>query len=329
MMRSLPVVPILSGDHVLRPIWHEDFARAIAMSVSLPERALNRALRIVGPDAITQAELYDRLAELIDRRPARVPVPSFVAEYGARVAEAFRWSVPFESSHLPFAHAAAADVDADSHDLADVFAITGTTLDEGLPRLIRELGAVAPVEGVGSMEVKRFSADIYGSRYDARDLLRMFRMHFADVMPVSVGVEPVVPENTLTDGGVVAIKLPGRGHVQVRVHEIAEDRVVVATLRGHALAGIVRFSARALERAVRFEVMTCDAAANALDWVGLTLGGARLQDANWSKVVLNVARLAGGRHTGVQFDKRTLVGDEARSGWQWIESIVQRHPEPA
>jgi hypothetical protein len=91
----------------------------------------------------------------------------------------------------------------------------------------------------------------------------------------------------------------------------------------------VRFSTRALDQAVRFEVMTCDAAASALDWITLTLGAARLQDANWSTVVRNVAALAGGRHTGVQSDARRLVGEEAASAWHWMESIIRRRAEPA
>jgi NADH dehydrogenase len=193
--------------------------------------------------------------------------------------------------------------------------------------LIHELDELTPQQGVGSVEVKRFSADIRDARWDARGLLRQFRSRFNDVMPVAVGVEPVAPKRELTEGAVLTLALPGRGHVQIRVEEVTDEHVIVSTVRGHALAGIVRFRVQQLDDAVRFEVLTCDTAANALDWLALSIGGSRIQDANWSAVVQNVVKLSGGTTDGVQFDRHKLDEDEAQLVDRWIKGVIQRQRE--
>jgi NADH dehydrogenase len=118
--------------------------------------------------------------------------------------------------------------------------------------------------------------------------------------------------------------LPGRGHVQVRIEDVSDEHVIVATLRGHVLAGIVRFSAVDLAGGVRFEVLTCDTAANALDWMALSLGAARVQDANWTRVVQNVAKLAGGEASDISVDGRRLHGEERTNVERWIQNIIRR-----
>jgi hypothetical protein len=90
------------------------------------------------------------------------------------------------------------------------------------------------------------------------------------------------------------------------------------------VAGFVRFDTRDVPEGVRFGVTTCDAAGNALDWVALTLGGARLQDANWTRVVENVVQLAGGVSHGVESDARTLAAEEAATAQDWIQRVIAR-----
>jgi NADH dehydrogenase len=325
MMRSLPTVPILSEAHVMQPLWHQDLARAVAAAVSLPASDLGRVIHIAGPDRVTQRELYERIAAMIDRHPLRIPIPDFLAKYGARLAEALRTPVPLESSHLAFAEGAEAQPGPARNELSSLLHVSPTPLDEGLTRLVNGLDELTPFDGVGALEVKRFSADIRGSRHGAADLLHLFRSRFKDVMPVEIGAEPASPQIQLIEGAVVTITLPGRGHVQIRVEEVGDRHVVVSTLRGHALAGIVRFSTQGLDNGdVRFEVMTCDTAANALDWIALTLGGARIQDANWTKVVQNVVQLSGGTADDVQTDARKPASEEAANVQRWIESLVVR-----
>ena len=323
MMRSLPAVPMLSDTYSVHPLWHEDLARALAAAVELEAAAGNRALVVRGPEAVTHRVLYDRIAALIDRRPARLPLPDFLLEHGARLAKAFAEPGPHAADALRFA-AEAADSGADAESLSRVFGVTATTLDEGLTRLATGLSELTPADGTGTVELKRFFADIRNSRYDAPQLLREFRARFKSLMPVPIGVEPASPETELNAGAAVTIALPGRGHVQVRVEEVETDHVTIATLRGHALAGVVRFNAHQNADVVRFEIVTCDAAANALDWVGLTLGGARLQDANWTKVVQNVVDLSGGSGGDVASELSNVTGAERDELVDWARRVIQR-----
>lgn len=318
MMRSLPAVPVLSDTRRVQPIWHEDLANALvaAAALSIGDR---RLFDVAGPDAVTHEQLYEQLAALIDRRPLRIPVPEFLAKHGARAAAMLGFSGSIEAA---LSAASVAERPSDENALAAVFGVTATSLAEGLRRLIVCLDEVTPADGVGSVQVKRFFADIDGSRFGPAELLRMFRERFAEIMPIPIGVEPAAPHTTLEEGAVITMTLTGRGHVEVRVREVAPDQVIVATLRGHAVAGIVRFHVDAHDARVRFEVMTCDSAANPLDWLALSIGGARLQDGNWTRVVQKVVELSGGSSDGVMSEIRTLSATEAAEAERWVRRVI-------
>jgi NADH dehydrogenase len=324
LMRSLPAVPLIDRREVAHPLWHEDLAAAIAAAPELESAVYGDSVELAGPDAVTPDDLYERLARAIDRRPLRVPVPEFVADYGDGLAQALGMRAPFDALRLqPDASTAVAGIAGEA--LTSIFGVIPTSLDSGLQRLIQQLPELTPDQGTGTLELKRFGADIRGSHYDAPALLRAFRRSFKDVMPIPVGVEPAAPAVELDRGTVITMTLPGRGHVSVRVEEVTDDHVLVATLRGHALAGVVRFSAVPRRDAIRFEVTACDAAANEFDWLTLTLGGALMQDANWTTVVKNVVTLSQGTADGVDSHKERLSRDQAREAEQSIAAIVERH----
>jgi hypothetical protein len=322
MMRSLPVVPLLAnGERRYQPVWHEDLTAALVRALD-PTIAAGRSFRVAGPDVVTQQTLYGAIAELTGRRPARLPIPEFLTGAGLSAIDAVsgtsaatadaRWAVDAEEILL----------ESSENDLVGVFHVMPTSIREGLRRLIDEQPEQLPSEGVGTLEVKRFWSDIHGTHHDPASLLRLFRARFAEVMPIDVGVEQASSNSVLNAGATVTMHLPGRGHVQVRVEEADDDRVVLATLRGHPLAGFVRFRTMPAAQGVRFEVTAADRSANPLDWVGLTLGGARGQNANWRKVVENVARLAGGTADDVQSDTRDVTGDEADEVDAWIRDVI-------
>ena len=326
LMRSLPAVPLVRSPAVFQPVWHEDLSRCVAASVSSSAPA--GVFTIAGPDAVEAAGLYDRIAMVIDRHPARIPVPAFVATFGRRLAEAL--SLPVRDVAARFGDAASLGPPPERVSVSTPFAeLVRTSLDEGLRRLIERLSEVTPQEGVGTLQVKTFSTTVSGTTHGAAAIMSLLRERFADVMPVGVGVEPAAPIRSLALGSVLTIALPGRGHVQIRVVDVQPTQTTVATLRGHTVAGIVRFSASPTADGTRFEVLTCDRAANAADWVGLTLGGSRLQDANWTTVVTNVARLSGGQPSRVHVDSRRLFGNEARKAEELVAKLVHRSQEMA
>lgn len=327
MMRTLPTVPVLGDSLLIQPIWHEDLANAVAVSVGLVAANAPRTYDVAGPDAVTQAQVYDRVAALVDRRPLRIPVPAALAGTGLTLVAAIDAAGPLRSWLGAF-HDESAIIGASDNHLSSVFHVTPTPLDRGLARLIADLPEQTPFDGVGAIEVKRFSADIAGARYRARELLGLFRSHFKDVMPIAVGVEPATPHVELTEGATLTMALPGRGHVQVRVEEATDAQVVLATLIGHAVAGFVRFRTHDGEDFVRFDVMTCDAAGSSLDWIAMAMGSSRLQDANWRRVVENMVSLSGGTSDTVRMDSRTLSNDEALAVERWITRIIERRQTP-
>ena len=326
MMRALPAVPIIADTHVVQPLCTTissrqsapvsrfPLRRSIASSTWLaPRRSPNDSCTIASPASSIGGRCEFRCR--ISRR------------HGARLAEGLRMAVPFEASHLAFATADDTELHSGQNGLATLFGIAGTGLTAGLTRLIHELEELIPSEGAGSTEVKRFSADI-------RDFAVQRGGPAATVPPAvqgrhadRIGVEPVAPQSTLEEKAVISMALPGRGHVQVRVEEVTDDYVVLATLRGHALAGIVRFSATPVAGgAVRFEVTTCDAAANAVDWITLTLGGARIQDAHWKRLVQNVVTLAGGRPMACTHTPARSLRGAAQRGE--LDAGSDRKPSP-
>jgi hypothetical protein len=322
MMRSLPVVPLLAnGERRYQPIWHEDLTAALVRALD-PTIAAGRSFRVAGPDVVTQQRLYESIAELTGCRPARLPIPEFLTRAGLSAIDALSGTSATTSDAEWAVDAEEVLLESSQNDLAGVFHVMPTSIREGLRRLINEQPEQLPSEGVGTLEVKRFWTDIHGTHHDPPSLLRLFRVRFADVMPIDVGVEQASSNRVLIAGATVTIHLPGRGHVQVRVEEADDHHVVLATLRGHPLAGFVRFRTMPAARGVRFEVTAADRSANPVDWLGLTLGGARGQNANWRQVVENVAQLAGGTADDVQSDTRDVTGDEADEVDAWIRDVI-------
>ncbi|MGE3705226.1 MAG: hypothetical protein AB7I13_08135, partial [Vicinamibacterales bacterium] len=297
-MRTLPAVPVLTDRWVAQPLWHEDLAAAAAAALTAVDRS-RTVLDVAGPEAVTHQDLYDRLSALIGRRPLRMPLPGPLVDAALAVPGARAVAPWLEAFDEPDAL-----VPIEANALATPLDVVPTPLAHGLTRLARELPEQTPGVGVGSVEAKRFSAVIRGSRYQAAELLRRFRARFAEVMPIDVGIEPVAPERSLAPGATLTLALPGRGHVQVRVEEATDRHVVIAALRGHAIAGFVRFRARDVDDAVLFDVFTCDSAGSPVDWLMLSLGSSRLQDAHWATVVSNVVRLSEGAGTPVESDGR-------------------------
>ncbi len=87
--------------------------------------------------------------------------------------------------------------------------------------------------------------------------------------------------------------------------------------------GAYRFSAQPTAQGVRFEVMTCESASNTFDWLSLSLGGGRLQDANWQTVVQNAVILSGGQATEVKSEARRLSASQAERTDRWIRALVE------
>jgi uncharacterized protein YbjT (DUF2867 family) len=324
MMRALPAVPIVGGANRMQLLWHGDLAEAVARAVEPARIPARQVLTLGGPESITPNELYDRIAELIGRRPVRIPIPEFLAGYGAQLAGLLGLPAGTPPSSLTdLQEDGAYDVVA-AETMTRVFGVRPTPLAEGLARLANEQPEQVPSDGVGSMEIKRFWTNIRESPYDATALMLLFRRRLQEIMPIPIGVEPVSPNTLVTAGTTLTAQMPGRGHVQVRVEEASDRRVTFATLIGHPMSGIVRFSTDPIPDGIRFEVLTCDRAANPVDWLMLTLGGAHGQSANWQAVVQKMIELSGGWADGVHSTTQKISDQSSTAIEREIHELIQQ-----
>ena len=144
-------------------------------------------------------------------------------------------------------------------------------------------------------------------------------------MPIEFSAEPGTPQEVV-EGATLTAALPMRGNVQIRVEEVKPRVVTFATLRGHPLAGVVRFTTSAPRPGVvRFGVGVFARAASMLDWLALSAGGAAAQNSTWRTVVERVAEMAGGVSNGVQQDAEVVNGRDSEEIEEWIAELITRH----
>lgn len=321
MVRALPAIPIVDdGEQRFQPLWYEDLGRALVTLVESNDR-LGRTCEIAGSETTSLKDLIDRFSEITGRKPLRIPVPMPLASIGAKIAS-LAVDVPVDDVKLAMLHENNVLSDPSSHPLADL-GIEETPLDQGLRMLASSVPEQLPEEGVGSMEHKRFWADISGSRVPATALIAHFRNHVNDVMPIEFAAEPGAPTRVAL-GATMTGHLPIRGNIQIRVERDEPTRITFATVEGHPIAGIVEFTAMDLPGGrVRFAVEVFARAANLFDLIAMRTAGDPAQSANWRTVVQRIIDASGGTSDGVQQETRILSEEDAADIEKSVRSIVQ------
>jgi NADH dehydrogenase len=255
-----------------------------------------------------------------------MPVPDFLATLGAKAVSLVGWDMPFNDEQVTMLHEGNAIERGEVNALTDVLGVTPTPLDTGLRLLADAQPEQLPSEGVGALKRKRYWIDIQSCRLSPEELFAHFREHFNQVTPVfvDVGAEPSVSDQ-IEEGETLTLALPMRGHVQVRVAELTPRSATCLTVEGHPLAGAVRFAAKRVGDAVRFEVEVFERAANVLDLIAMRTLGDRLQDHTWEQVVERmVERGAGTAPDGVQHSSESLDDAAAKRIEQWVAKLALR-----
>jgi uncharacterized protein YbjT (DUF2867 family) len=327
MVRTLPVVPVIAdGDQPFQPVWHEDLAWAIAECVEHTERTdiAGQQLRIAGEDVLTVNELLDLFGDVTDRSPVRVPLPALLAKVGTSLAAAVGIETPVSTATVQMLLEGNVIGPGESNDLVGRLGYRPEPIRTRLVQLVDEMPEQTPDEGVGQLQRRRFRIDIHGSPYDADALLAEFRASFGDLVAFEAAAEPGSP-TTLDDGATLTLELPGRGHVQVRVERIDPRSVTLATLEGHPLAGVVRFSCA--DRAggvVRFTIEVVERPASRIDQISMAIVGSAAQKRTWISTAEAVCTHAGGHAPeGVVEDSWSLDDEEARPFEEWVRALVQ------
>jgi uncharacterized protein YbjT (DUF2867 family) len=323
MVRTLPAVPLVAGgDKEFQPIWHDDVGEAIARAVEL-EGIAGRTLELAGGERTSQRDLLQRFRTLTDRDAIAVPVPELLASFGVRAAQTFGLRLGFSESQLTMLLEGNCLTNPSDNALVNVFGITPTPLADGLSMLANAGQELLPDEGIGSLERKRYWADITASRFTADSLFAHVRDHFDELMPrlVETTAEPGA-RSRVEVGETITLGLALRGHVQVRVAEVADRSFTMLTLEGHPLAGAVRMLVEVRGDALRFEVQVFDRAANVFDFLMMRTLGNRLQDANWTELVRNVVEASGGSTSDVEHTSENLDEAQADRIEEWARELT-------
>lgn len=318
MVRALPAVPVIDdGKQQFQPIWHEDLAKMLAATVERSDLS-GQTLEAAGAEITTMNDLLHRFAEITGRSPVRVPVPMPLAQLTTRFASSLV-PLPVDDNKLTMLQEknVVRGVSA-----APTLGVTTTPLDRGLRLLADALQETLPEDGFGSLEHKRFYADIRGSRMNAVALMSAFRDRVNEFMPIEFVAEPGAPDK-VEKGATMTGALPLRGNFQVRVEVAEPTHVVFATIEGHPLAGIVEFTTTDTSEGVRFTVDTYTRASNFLDWLAVRTVGAPAQDANWRAVVQRAIDASGGTSDGVKQEKEKLDDDAAVAVEKRVRGLVQ------
>jgi nucleoside-diphosphate-sugar epimerase len=324
MVRRLPVIPMIgNGTQSFQPIWYRDLGQAIARAVDMP---IDRGVyEVAGDEVTTTVDVLDQFERLTGRSPIRVPVPEFVAGAGARLAELAGLSLPFKDSQVQMLIEENVVHSPAGNALTRVFQVVPTPLVDGLTILADVQQEQTPDEGFGGFERKRFWTDISHTTYTPDTLMDAFRQRLVALMPIEFDAEPGTPQE-VAEGATLTAALPLRGNVQIRVEEVAPRAVTFATLRGHPLAGVVRFTTSdPSPGVVRFRVSVFARAAGLMDWLALAAGGAAAQNSTWRAVVERVAEIAGGESDGVQEDADVVNGRDSAEIEAWIADLIIRH----
>jgi uncharacterized protein YbjT (DUF2867 family) len=318
MVRMLPAVPVIDdGEQQFQPIWHEDLAKILATTVERQD-VQSQVLEAAGSEITSMNDLLRRFAEITGRSPVRVPVPMALAQLTAKLAPTAA-ALPVDDNKLAMLNETNV---VRGRSAAALFGITTTPLDRGLRLLADALQETLPEEGFGSLEHKRFYADITGSRSSAAALMTLFKERVNDIMPIEFVAEPGAADR-IEKGATLTGSLPLRGNFQVRVEVSDPTHVVFATIEGHPLAGIVEFTSTDLPHGVRFAVDVYARASNFFDWVAVRTVGAPAQNANWRGVVQRIIDASGGTSEGVHEEKEKLSEEDAAVVEKRIKGIVQ------
>lgn len=326
MIRMLPAVPVIGkGDQEFQPIWGEDLGKALALAVERAEAG--RVYPLAGNERTSMADLLDLLGEVTGKRPMRIPVPNTLAQLGIGALDSLGLDmIPVHQDQITMLEEGNVVDPPEDNALQRVFGVEPTPLREALAILADSLPEQLPDEGVGDLHRQRYWAVIRDSRMSAAELLALFRREFSTLTPdgtLQVGTEPG-SGSRLDPGETVTLDIPLRGTMQVRVEEVTDEAVTLATVGGHHLAGVIRFEAREHEGGgLRFEIVSYTRASSWFDWIGKTLIGKPIQQATWRRTVEAVVERSGGTAPeGVQMEETTPEDSERIE--RWAEKLVIR-----
>jgi uncharacterized protein YbjT (DUF2867 family) len=325
MVRALPAIPVIDGGaDRFQPLWVDDLSRAVADAVERTDLH-GKILELAGDEVTSTNDVIDRLARITNRNPVRVPVPGFLAGAASSVAELIGAPLPVNESQITMLREGNVISTPGGNALTAVFRIEPTGLEEGLKKLADSQPEQLPHEGgIGALRRKRIWADIVGGRLTPEELFERLRRDFDEATPgiMDAKAEPGT-RCELVNGETVTMSLPLRGNIQVRVQEVTPVKATLVTLRGHPLAGAVRFLTEQRGDKVRFETQVYDRPASLPDWFMMKAGGESLQSRTWEGLIERMIRESGGTAPkGIEISEEDLDEQQAERIEDWLRDLV-------
>ena len=321
MHRTLPVIPMVGlGDHRFQPLFYADAGEALAVAAERGD--LRDVYEIAGEEVTTPAQVFELLSDITGRSPAAIYTPEVVARLATSAAEALGIPFPIDDAKIKMLLEENVVEPPDANALRRVFDVTATPLRDGLTILADDQPEQEPSSGVGSLEQKQFWADIRGSNLDATQLMAIVRKRCNEVMPLEFAAEPGTTAEVV-EGATLTAAIPMRGNIQVRVVAVTDTSFTFATLRGHPLAGTVRFSAGDLaDSTLRFAITVVARAATMVDWLAMNTVGRGMQNENWRTVVARVVEMSGGMAGQIETDETVLPPEAASAAESDAEEMI-------
>jgi nucleoside-diphosphate-sugar epimerase len=322
MVRVLPVIPVIDGgDQPFQPIWHEDLAWALAECVQR-EGLHGQVLELATAESTTVNELIAEFARLTGREPTRLPLPGALARFSAEFAAAVGVDVVVKPATITMLLEGNVVPPDRPNGLTQVLRRQVLPVAQRLAELAEALPEQTPDEGVGKLERQRFMVEIVRPRLSADQLFQRLCARLDDFVAFDAEAEPG-SDSRLEVGRTLSLRLPPRGHAQVRVEEIAGHTITLATIAGHPLAGVVRFEIEQEPDVLRFTIDIAERPATRLDQIGMAVLGRGSQRRAWTQTAERVAEAAGG-HTpdGVRHDAWELDDDAAEKVEQWVHDRI-------
>jgi nucleoside-diphosphate-sugar epimerase len=320
LVRALPVIPVIdAGDQPFQPVWHEDMGEALAGVIE--DAALAGApLNLVGPDVVTLSRLLDIMAEITGQQPTRVPLPSGIAGLAARFAATVGIDLPLKPDVLQMLLDGNALAPGQTNDLLK-YVPQPTRITTGMRRLLESMPSQELAEGYGRPRHRQFRARVVQPVYGAAELFQMFCEDYDRFLPVERARQQGNPRQCI-EGETIALALPLRGDIAVRVEEAADNAVTLVTVEGHPLAGFVRFTWQPEPDGFTFEINVYDRPATLIDTIGMALGGSAAQRSTWRATVERMIEVSRGTAPeGVQDQTTTMSEEEVEAVQQWLEQL--------
>jgi len=330
MVRTLPVIPVTDGGRIeVQPLWYEDLGRGLARAVEAPD-ADGKVLHAAGPERVPLSKVIDRLCVILGRHPTRLSVPGLLATMGAEAASMLGLPLPARAAALVELDGEATLRASIENALTTVLGVTPTLLDEGLRKLVADVPEQTPSAPGPTLRRREFRVAIEGSSRAARELRDEFRRTASQVLGLVDGPPegPLIKKGTLLSAAV-----PLRGHVTLRVAEVARDSVTAVTVEGGPLAGLITFRFLDRPEALEAAIVVEAAAATPLDRVLASAADGALEDFDWPGALERLVALSGGRApAGIERTSVTLDEEEAdrvRQRAERLRLMRQRSRAPA